>query len=93
MSFKSTRVDKKVLIEASRDMESVKEAAKISRNLLKDVLKDKNLAFVIAGMGGATGTAASPIVAEVAKELGAVVIALVTVPFKVETRERRRRGF
>ncbi len=93
MSLKSSRVDKKVLIEASREMESVREAAKISRDLLKDVLKDKNLVFVIAGMGGATGTAASPVVAEVAKELGAVVIAVVTVPFKVETRERRRRAF
>ena len=53
------------------------------------------MVFITAGMGGGTGTGAAPIVAEVAKELGILTVAVVTRPFKFEGKKRcgdRRRG-
>ena len=90
------RADKNVLIgesltgglSASGDIEMGREAAKHSRDILRDILKDQNLVFIIAGMGGGTGTGASPIVAEIAKEAGAIVVAMVFFPFGAERRRR-----
>lgn len=60
------------------------KCADISRGDLEKVLGGYNLVFVAGGMGGGTGTGACPIVARVAKEMGATVIATVTFPFSLE---------
>ena len=60
------------------------KAAQYSRSDIEDVLRDSNLVFVTAGMGGGTGTGSAPIVAEVAKAQGAIVIGIVTMPFSLE---------
>ena len=60
------------------------EAARESMQELKEALKGADMCFVCAGMGGGTGTGSSPIVAQVAKEAGAIVIGTVTMPFKIE---------
>ncbi|MBI4738794.1 cell division protein FtsZ [Candidatus Woesearchaeota archaeon] len=60
------------------------EAAKESLQRIKEALKDSDMVFVCAGMGGGTGTGAAPVVAQVAKEAGAIVIGTVTMPFKIE---------
>jgi len=60
------------------------EAARESISELKDALKGADMCFVCAGMGGGTGTGSAPIVAQTAKEAGAIVIGTVTMPFKIE---------
>src|SRR3989339_2171342 len=60
------------------------EAAKESMNELKESLKGADMVFVCAGMGGGTGTGAAPVVAQLAKDTGAIVIGTVTMPFKIE---------
>ena len=60
------------------------EAAKESIQEIKECLKDADMVFVCGGMGGGTGTGSAPIVASVAKDLGAIVIGTVTMPFKIE---------
>ncbi len=60
------------------------KAADASRDALEKVLEDADLVFITAGMGGGTGTGASPVIAEIAKEQGAIVIAVVTYPFALE---------
>lgn len=60
------------------------EAAKESMQNIKELLKDSDMVFVCAGLGGGTGTGASPIVAKLAKDTGAIVIGTVTMPFKIE---------
>lgn len=63
-----------------------RQAAEESRQELKNVLDGADMVFITAGMGGGTGTGASPIIAEIAKELGALTIAVVTKPFRFEGR-------
>jgi cell division protein FtsZ len=60
------------------------EAAKESQMEIKDALRGADMIFVCAGLGGGTGTGSAPIVAQMAKEGGAIVIGTVTMPFKVE---------
>ena len=60
------------------------KCAEMSREKLKEVIGEKELVFVTSGMGGGTGTGAAPIVAEIAKEQGAIVVSIVTIPFKLE---------
>jgi len=60
------------------------EAAKESLQQLKEALKDADMVFVCAGEGGGTGTGAAPVVAQLAKDAGAIVIGTVTMPFKIE---------
>lgn len=60
------------------------EAAKESIQELKESLKGADMVFVCAGMGGGTGTGATPIVANITKDTGAIVIGTVTMPFKIE---------
>lgn len=61
-----------------------KEAAKESLTDLKKIVTGADMVFVIAGMGGGTGTGSVPVVAQLAKETGAVVIGVVTMPFEAE---------
>jgi len=64
------------------------KAAEESREELAKALKGADMVFVTAGMGGGTGTGAAPIVAEVAKEMGALTVGVVTRPFTFEGRKR-----
>lgn len=59
-------------------------AAEESRDILTEVLYDTDLVFITYGLGGGTGTGSGPIIAEIAKENGAIVVGVVTMPFKVE---------
>ena len=64
--------------------EKGREAAQESQQQIKETLKNTDMVFVCAGMGGGTGTGAAPLVAQLAKEAGAIVIGTVTMPFKIE---------
>ena len=66
------------------------QAAEASRRELKEALQDADLIFLAAGMGGGTGTGAAPIVAQIARELGALVVGTVTLPFSFEGSRRRK---
>ncbi|OGK14069.1 cell division protein FtsZ [Candidatus Roizmanbacteria bacterium RIFCSPLOWO2_01_FULL_38_12] len=67
-----------------------KQAAEESREKLKDELGNADMIFITCGEGGGTGTGASPIIAEVARESGALTVAVVTRPFDFEGSPRRR---
>lgn len=60
------------------------KAADQSRHDIANVLSGSHLVFLCAGMGGGTGTGAAPVVAEVAKDTGAIIVAIVTFPFQLE---------
>ena len=60
------------------------QAAKESLPEIKEALRGADMVFVAAGMGGGTGTGAAPVIAKVAKDMGAIVIGTVTMPFKIE---------
>lgn len=60
------------------------ESAQESLGQVKETLKGSDMVFICAGMGGGTGTGAAPVVAQVAKDTGAIVIGTVTMPFKIE---------
>ncbi len=70
------------------DPEVGRQAAEESREKIKELLYDTDMVFITAGMGGGTGTGASPIIAEVAKESGALTVAVVTKPFGFEGMRR-----
>ena len=65
-----------------------RDAALEDREALKEVLAGADMVFIAAGMGGGTGTGAAPIIAEVAKELNILTVAVVTKPFSFEGRKR-----
>jgi cell division protein FtsZ len=73
---------------AGADPEVGRAAAHESRDELKDALKGADMIFVTAGEGGGTGTGAAPIIAELAEELGALTVGVVTRPFAFEGRRR-----
>lgn len=73
---------------AGANPEIGEKAAEESREELVAALKGADMVFVTAGMGGGTGTGAAPIVAEVAKEVGALTVGVVTKPFTFEGRKR-----
>jgi len=60
------------------------KAAEVSRPALEEVLRGVDMLFITSGMGGGTGTGASPVIAEIAKQQGAIVVAIVTYPFRME---------
>ena len=64
------------------------EAAEENRDEIESMLKGTDMIFITAGMGGGTGTGAAPIVAEVAKDMGILTVAVVTKPFKFEGARR-----
>jgi cell division protein FtsZ len=66
-----------------------KQAAEESQNEIRDILKDSDMVFITCGLGGGTGTGASPIVAEIARDLGALTVAVVTKPFAFEGGQRK----
>lgn len=74
---------------AGMDPELGRKAAEESQNEIRELLKDADMVFVTCGMGGGTGSGASPVIAEVARELGALTVAVVTKPFSFEGQKRR----
>jgi cell division protein FtsZ len=61
-----------------------KRAAEMARPTLESLMESADLVFVTAGMGGGTGTGAAPVVAQIAKDQGAIVVGMVSYPFQVE---------
>lgn len=99
--LKDSRVSKKIILGkkitkglgAGAIPEVGKKAAEESIDEIKEFVKDSDLVFIAAGMGGGTGTGASPIIAKTAKEEGAIVIGIVTTPFSFEGKKRERNSF
>ncbi|QJC52495.1 cell division protein FtsZ [Paenibacillus albicereus] len=73
---------------AGANPEVGKKAAEESRDLVAGTLKGADMVFVTAGMGGGTGTGAAPVIAEIARECGALTVGVVTRPFTFEGRKR-----
>src|SRR5262245_10496460 len=74
------------------DAELGRRAAEDGYDALKRVLRGSDMVFVTAGEGGGTGSGAAPIVARVARELGALTVGIVTMPFKFEGSRRRKQA-
>lgn len=73
---------------AGADPEVGRLAAHENREMIREHLLGADLVFITAGMGGGTGTGAAPIIAQIARELGALTVAVVTRPFKFEGKKR-----
>ena len=73
---------------AGANPEVGRQAALDSADLIKEALKGSDMVFITAGEGGGTGTGASPVIAEIAHELGALTVGVVTRPFGFEGRRR-----
>lgn len=92
----NTNADKRILIgrETTRGLGSGSDpqigeaSARESIDELTELLRDSDLIFITCGLGGGTGTGASPVIAEIGKELGALTVAVVTLPFTVEGKRR-----
>lgn len=74
---------------AGMDPEVGQKAAEESHNEIREMLKGADMVFVTCGMGGGTGSGASPVIAEIARDLGALTVAVVTKPFSFEGMQRR----
>jgi len=91
-----TDADKKVLIGkeltsglgAGADPKIGEEAAKENKDDIKKALQGADMVFITAGLGGGTGTGSLPVIADVAKRIGALTVAVVTLPFKMEGKHR-----
>ncbi len=91
-----TKADRKILIgkELTKGLGAGavpkigEEAAKESESELKDALKNSDMIFITCGLGGGTGTGAAPVVCEIAKKTGALVVGVVTIPFSMEGNRR-----
>jgi len=66
------------------------KCAEVDRQLIEKELEGAHLVFICAGMGGGTGGGASPVVAQIAKEQGAIVVSMVTYPFALERARKKR---
>jgi len=69
-----------------------RESAEAEREHLREFMQDTDMVFITAGMGGGTGTGAAPVIAEVAKEMGVLTVAVVTKPFSFEGKRRMRQA-
>lgn len=74
---------------AGMDPDMGAKAAEESQNEIREILKDADMVFITCGLGGGTGSGASPVIAEIAKELGALTVAVVTKPFSFEGAQRK----
>ncbi len=77
---------------AGSDPDKGRDAADESRDELKDALGGSEMVFITAGMGGGTGTGAAPIIAQVAQNIGALTVGVVTKPFAFEGAKRRQQA-
>lgn len=75
---------------AGANPEIGRQAAVEDRDKLKEAIENCDMLFITAGMGGGTGTGASPVIAELAKELGILTVAVVTKPWKYEKKKRMK---
>lgn len=75
---------------AGADPEKGRDSAQESYEEIKKVLKDTDMVFITAGLGGGTGTGAAPVIAKLSKEMGALTVAVVTKPFYFEAKTRMR---
>lgn len=66
-----------------------RKSAEETQDELKDILKDTDMVFITCGLGGGTGTGAAPVVADIARDLGALTVSIVTKPFMFEGQQRR----
>ncbi len=95
-----TDADAKVLIGkeltgglgAGADPKVGMEAAKESKEEIRKYLDGADMVFVTCGLGGGTGTGAAPLVAEIAKKVGALTVGIVTLPFTMEGKQRGKNG-
>ncbi|WP_423792304.1 cell division protein FtsZ [Methanocaldococcus indicus] len=93
-----TKADKKILIGrkltrglgAGGNPKIGEEAAKESAEEIKAAIQDSDMVFITCGLGGGTGTGSAPVVAEIAKKIGALTVAVVTLPFEMEGKVRMR---
>ncbi len=89
-SLKSITADKKVWLKGTKGMgcggvvSEGERAAIAAMDALKDILHGYDVIFLTVGLGGGTGTGASPVIAEIASKLGAIVVAVATMPFEWE---------
>jgi len=91
-----TDADKKVLLGrdltrglgAGADPNVGMESARESREDIKDALKGGDMVFITCGLGGGTGTGASPVIADIAKKMGLLTVGVVTLPFSMEGKQR-----
>ncbi|MFP4402002.1 MAG: cell division protein FtsZ [Candidatus Nanoarchaeia archaeon] len=91
-----TKADRKILIgkDLTRGLGAGaapkigEESAREQENDIKEAMKDSDMIFITSGMGGGTGTGAAPVVAEIAKKSGALVVGVVTIPFAMEGNRR-----
>ncbi len=74
---------------AGMNPELGKQSAEEAQNEIREMLKDADMVFVTCGLGGGTGTGASPVIAELARDLGALTVAVVTKPFAFEGVQRK----
>ena len=77
---------------AGANPEVGRDAALESKDQLREVLDGADMVFITAGMGGGTGTGASPVIAEVAREMGALTVAVVTKPFSFEAKKKMKQA-
>jgi cell division protein FtsZ len=77
---------------AGANPEIGRQAAKESMDAIRSVVEDSHMVFITAGLGGGTGTGASPVIAEISKEAGALTVAVVTKPFGFEGKKRMRQA-
>ena len=90
--LKVSKADRKILIgkELTRGLgaggypNTGLKAAEESEKDIRNMLKDVDMLYLVAGLGGGTGTGAAPKIAEIARDMGAIVIGCVTMPFKIE---------
>lgn len=75
---------------AGMDPELGKRSAEENQTEIRDMLKDANMVFITCGLGGGTGSGASPVVAQISRELGILTIAVVTKPFSFEGQQRKK---
>lgn len=91
-----TNCDKKILIGrditkglgAGSNPKIGEEAARENEREIKDSLQNSDMVFITCGLGGGTGTGSAPVVAEIAKKLGALTVGIVTIPFQMEGQRR-----
>ncbi len=77
---------------AGSDPEKGRFAAEESKDDIKNIIEGTDILFITAGMGGGTGTGASPVIAHVAKEMGVLTVAVVTTPFEMEMNNKMERA-
>jgi len=73
---------------AGSDPEVGEQAALEDIDKIKEIIQDADMVFIAAGMGGGTGTGAAPVIAQLARDMGKLTVAVVTMPFKFEGRRR-----